>query len=1223
MAENAVSQALKKIEIFVEGFLSSPNGDSYGLVEYLVADEGKLKWLGSLEDLKLFIESSLRIDGRWSSPGGNAKKFTLKSVEPDQQFGFVWYCRKQNTIVFQGDSESVEAAKSKLISIANKHVNKETTSIAVSEQLFDQVDLQVRGVDCDGPDRREQDLNVTLVVNEESQTEHTSSLINGSSTQSACACTCSQGEIIAEIEGIKLDLASLVLKSLKNIIKTQDETINSLQQEIFVFKSKLLSLETLLFNVNPQLNASLDLDSQIQCTAKINPQGSNNDVGKSNCEILLPTHSNNNQSTNENLPSENGMTICSSPKSYFNINANDPFPLVSDVVPVQPASNADLMPKSSLGVEVNVSVPNVSDANLPPTNEMQVPKNETPCPKSRPTKYSDFDAPTRNKITESRVCSNTSPPLSPVFSVSTAVPSTKINVSTTTNDDPSSSPSVFTSPTRQNERAVSPKLPSAPTRHNEQAVSPKLPSEAMVTPTLANTPTISTSYVARDNNFPLPTLLVANVRSIINKIDELELVAQINQVELPPIGSSDHNAILIKPHKDRLENSCNKRVCKRDLRDSSIRHFGQTITSTDWTEIFEIPDPNMKYRRFNEVVSAMMDCFFPNKPTSVRESDKPWMTSSLKSSISKRQKSLHKYGRNSQAYRFWRNRVQRDVKVARRKYYANSVQKLKSANPSRWWKEVKSIGGLSSRESWVHQLLSEVNPTCEDLAESYNGYLVGLTSHFKPLLECTDDQETEVPNHLLVNIGQVYSVLRRLKTTKSPGPDGIPNRILKTFAFEFAPIIMDIYNTSVLQGVFPDQLKRSIVVPIPKVSPPQTIEDDLRPISLTAQVSKVMEGFMLQSLMSEVGLKLDPKQFALPGKSTTQALVYLLHLIHAALDQGHCSVRIFFADFKKGFDLVDHNVIIDELLKLQVSPAIIRWIKSFLTSREQCVKIGPSFSSWKPVNGGLPQGTKLGPLLFAILVNSLLQDWNGRIKFVDDATALEIVPRCSPSLLPILVNDVSQYASSRGMKLNSKKCKEMTISFLQYHLPLDNAIYIDGSPVQSVSSFKLLGVLLREDLSWCDHVDYVIKKANSRLYALRKLKKAGLSDKDLVTIYSSFIRSRIEYASPAWSTLTQGQSDLIESIQRRALRILLPEMSYQDALNYTGLKKLSTRRHNSCEQFIRKLKLDNGPINPLKDVVATRIHPNTHNYNLRSESSWSLQTNTERFQNFITVKYNY
>jgi hypothetical protein len=101
----------------------------------------------------------------------------------DQQFGFVWYCRKQNTIVFQGDPESVESAKSKLISIAIKHVNKETTSITVSEQLFDEVDLHVRGlepcceeflrVDCDGPEQRAQDLNVTLVVNEEGQTEYT------------------------------------------------------------------------------------------------------------------------------------------------------------------------------------------------------------------------------------------------------------------------------------------------------------------------------------------------------------------------------------------------------------------------------------------------------------------------------------------------------------------------------------------------------------------------------------------------------------------------------------------------------------------------------------------------------------------------------------------------------------------------------------------------------------------------------------------------------------------------------------------------------------------------------------------------------------------------------------------------------------------------------------------------------------------------------------------
>ena len=121
--------------------------------------------------------------------------------------------------------------------------------------------------------------------------------------------------------------------------------------------------------------------------------------------------------------------------------------------------------------------------------------------------------------------------------------------------------------------------------------------------------------------------------------------------------------------------------------------------------------------------------------------------------------------------------------------------------------------------------------------------------------------------------------------------------------------------------------------------------------------------------------KLDPKQFGLPKKSTTQALVYLMHQIHSALDKGHCSARVFFAE-------------------------------------------GNGKSSWKKINGGLPQGTKLGPLLFAIMVNSLLKDWQGRIKYVDDTSALEIIPRCSPSLLPLVVDKIFDFAVSRGMKLN-------------------------------------------------------------------------------------------------------------------------------------------------------------------------------------------------------------
>ena len=243
-------------------------------------------------------------------------------------------------------------------------------------------------------------------------------------------------------------------------------------------------------------------------------------------------------------------------------------------------------------------------------------------------------------------------------------------------------------------------------------------------------------------------------------------------------------------------------------------------------------------------------------------------------------------------------------------------------NPSRWWREVKSLGGLKSSDVWYQHLLSEDNPTLTHLAESYNNFLVNLTSHFNPLLPSHDAEIPDLPNEFLVNYSQVYTPLRQIKTSKSPGPDMIPNKLLKMFACEFAPALADIY-VSMQQGVFPQRLKRAIVRPIPKQSPPTSIEDDLRPISLTSQVSKLLEGFTLKLLLSQVADQLDPKQFSLPKKSTTQAVVYMLHSLLAGLESSQRSVRIFFADFKKGFDLVDHNVLNDELVKLGVHPAIL------------------------------------------------------------------------------------------------------------------------------------------------------------------------------------------------------------------------------------------------------------------------------------------------------------
>ena len=469
-----------------------------------------------------------------------------------------------------------------------------------------------------------------------------------------------------------------------------------------------------------------------------------------------------------------------------------------------------------------------------------------------------------------------------------------------------------------------------------------------------------------------------------------------------------------------------------------------------------------------------------------------------------------------------------------------------------------------------------------------------------------------------MSTGEAYKSLCRVKIGKASGPDGIPNIVLKTFAFELAPVIADIYNTSLCEGYLPPLLKSAAVIPIPKKCPVNDIEKDIRPISLTCQIAKVMEGFTLTRILPTILPQLDNKQFAVAGKSTEQAIVYILHLALEALDKGNCSLRLFFADFSKGFDLIDHRILMEKLSKFNIQNSLLRWIGAFLMERSQFVRIGNSTSTEQYINGGIPQGTKLAPILFAVMVSDLISTWGPRIKFVDDLTALEIVPRNSPSYMNYIVSDIQTFACHNNMKLNPEKCKEIIVDFLQDNATKWQPICINGKQVEVVTVFKLLGVYLSSDLTWTAHCEYIIKKANRRLYALRKLKKSGVSRSDIVVVYCTVIRTMIEYASVVFANLSQTLSKDLERVQKRAMSIIYPSHSYMDALSFAGIQTLCVRREEACNKFVANIKASN----PLYPFIHKQLPTLNHDYSLRSAATERQPIiRTDRFESFITVKY--
>jgi len=136
--------------------------------------------------------------------------------------------------------------------------------------------------------------------------------------------------------------------------------------------------------------------------------------------------------------------------------------------------------------------------------------------------------------------------------------------------------------------------------------------------------------------------------------------------------------------------------------------------------------------------------------------------------------------------------------------------------------------------------------------------------------------------------------------------DNMPNWMLRDFAPVLCEPLCAVFNASIREAKVPSVWKHANVLPIPKVNPPKSIESDLRPISLTPSVSKVLEAIVGSWILDNVGSQLDDHQFgALKRGSTTHALVDMINHWYISLDEGQ-SVRVLFVDYAKAFDHVDH-----------------------------------------------------------------------------------------------------------------------------------------------------------------------------------------------------------------------------------------------------------------------------------------------------------------------------
>ena len=697
-----------------------------------------------------------------------------------------------------------------------------------------------------------------------------------------------------------------------------------------------------------------------------------------------------------------------------------------------------------------------------------------------------------------------------------------------------------------------------------------------------------------------PTRITSTTSSILDQILTSRASLVSNVCVEPPVANNDHCSVIatinikasLDPPYERLMWNYKK---------ADIGSLKQYLRNTDWDKCFESEDIDIVASHWTETLINAARQFIPNKMATIRPKDKPWYNNDLRARKRKVMRLFRKAKLTGSEdtwnrYKQLQNEYCELIELAKKEFESKKIAELHqtgNGNKKAWWKAVKHMLGFS-HENAIPTIINNNIPLTDSKskAELFNDF---FCSHSN-----IDSSGASLPNKTIVNDvklesitfnqAEVLDILKSLDPNKSVGLDGVSPRLLKLVAEEIAPSLTRVFNCSMSCSKFPSQWKLANVIPIYKKGK-LTEVSNYRPVSLLSCLSKVFEKVVFRHLFNffRENMKLSIHQSGfMPGDSTVNQLVYLYDYFSNALDKKK-DVHIVFCDITKAFDRVWHKGLIYKLKENGVEGNLLSWLENYLQDRKQRVTLGGQHSSWCNIKAGVPQGSVLGPLMFIVYINDIVDNIKGNIKLFADDTALYIDVDNTSQGEQVINADlltIENWASQWLVNFNPSKTVAMKLSLKSKPKP-DPVLYFGNQQLEIVTHHKHLGLEISNKLTWQNHINRLVTKANQKLAIIKQL-KWKLNRKTLEILYMSFVRPSIEYGSIVWDNCDDESKLQLDKIQIEAAKVVTGAIkgTHHDALlAEVGWESLGKRRER------QKLLLYHRMINNKAPVYLCNIVP--------------------------------